>query len=100
MFTGVANIYDPATTVFDGTTYTRTEFPNDVINTPLDPAAVALLSRLPAPTSSGTANNYTRIANDIDHENQFDVRVDGAMGTRLLPLGLRCVAGLRRRVFL
>ena len=81
VFTGVANIYDPATTVFDGTTYTRTEFPNDVINTPLDPSAVALLSRLPAPTSSGQANNYTRIANDIDHENQFDVRVDGAVGT-------------------
>lgn len=81
IFTGVAKIYDPATTVFNGTTYTRTEFPDDVITTPLDPAAVRLLSRLPAPTSSGTANNYTRIANDDDHENQFDVRVDGAMGT-------------------
>ena len=81
IFTGVAKIYDPATTVFNGTAYSRTEFPNDVINTPLDPTAVALLSRLPAPTSSGTANNYTRIANDVDHENQFDVRVDGALGT-------------------
>jgi hypothetical protein len=80
IFTGVAKIYDPATTVFNGTTYTRTEFPGDVITAPFDPAAVRLLSRLPAPTSSGTANNYTRIANDADHENQFDVRVDGAMG--------------------
>ena len=50
IFTGVAKIYDPSTTVFNGTTYSRTEFPNDVITTPLDPAAVALLSRLPAPT--------------------------------------------------
>ncbi|MGA9719320.1 MAG: TonB-dependent receptor, partial [Acidobacteriaceae bacterium] len=81
VFTGVAKIYDPATTVFNGAAYTRTEFPGDVITTPFDPASVRLLSRLPAPTSSGTANNYTRIANDVDHENQFDVRVDGALGT-------------------
>lgn len=80
IFTGVSHIYNPATTVANGNTYTRTEFPNDVITTPLDPAAVALLARLPLPTSSGTANNYTRVANDIDHENQFDVRVDGARG--------------------
>ena len=50
VFTGVAKIYDPATTVFNGGAYTRTEFPSDVIKTPFDPAAVALLSRLPAPT--------------------------------------------------
>ncbi len=81
VFTGVAKIYDPATTVFNNATYTRQEFPNDVIDTPLDSAAVALLSRLPVPTSSGTANNYTRVADDADHENQFDVRVDGALGT-------------------
>ncbi len=81
IFTGVAKIYDPATTVFNGTAYTRTEFPGDVITTPVDPAAVRLLSRMPAPTSSETANNYTRIADDADHENQFDVRVDGALGT-------------------
>ena len=81
IFTGVAKVFDPTTTTFNGTTYARTEFPNDVINKPLDPAAVALLSRFPAPTKSGTANNYTRIANDVDHENQFDARVDGALGT-------------------
>jgi hypothetical protein len=82
IFTGVAKIYDPASTVFNGTTYTRREFPSDVINTPLDPVALALLGRLPLPTTSGAANNYTRVANDIDHENQFDVRVDGARGER------------------
>ncbi|HEX6773296.1 MAG TPA: TonB-dependent receptor [Acidobacteriaceae bacterium] len=80
IFTGVAKIYDPATTVFNGTTYMRTGFPDDVITTPFDLAAERLVSRLPAPTTSGTANNYTRIADDVDHENQFDVRVDGAMG--------------------
>ena len=30
------------------------------------------------PTTTGTANNYTRTANDSDHQNQFDARVDGA----------------------
>lgn len=81
IFTGVAHIFDPATTVVNGTSFVRREFPNDVINTPLDAAAVALLARLPAPTSSGLANNYQRTANDDDHQNQFDVRVDGALGT-------------------
>ena len=79
-FSGVAKIFDPTTTAFNGAAYTRKEFPNDTINKPLDPAAVALLSRLPTPTSGGAANNYTRIGNDIDHENQFDARVDGALG--------------------
>ena len=42
IFTGVAHIYDPtSTTVVNGVTV-RKEFPNDVINIPLDPAAQAL----------------------------------------------------------
>lgn len=82
VFTGVAHIYDPSTTVVSGGKFVRQEFPNDVINKPLDPAAVALLSRFPLPTSSGAANNYTRTANDIDHQNQFDTRIDGAISSR------------------
>ena len=63
--------------------YVRQEFPNDVINTPLDPAAKALLARFPTPTNlTAAANNYTRTANDADHQNQFDIRVDGALGTK------------------
>ena len=58
------------------------EFPNDVINIPFDPAAKSLLARFPTPTSTAAANNYTRTANDSDHQNQFDFRVDGALGTR------------------
>ncbi len=80
VFTGVAHIFDPSTTVFTNGKYVRTEFPNDVINTPLDPAAVLLLNRYPKPTKSGVANNYTRVADDLDHESQFDVRVDGKFG--------------------
>ncbi len=81
-FTGVAKIYDPSTTKFVGGQYVRKEFPNDVINTPLDSAALELLQRYPMPTKSGAANNYTRVANDQDHQNQFDVRVDGVFGQK------------------
>lgn len=79
-FSGVAKIYDPATTQTVNGRITRAEFPSDTINRPLDPAAVALLARYPLPTSSSAANNYTRVANDDDHQQQFDIRVDGAAG--------------------
>ena len=79
IFTGT-HIYDPSSTTIAGGKLVRNEFPNDVINVPLDPAAVALLARFPLPTSAGTANNYTRTANDDDHQQQFDVRIDGARG--------------------
>ncbi len=45
------------------------------INT-FDPAAAALLQRYPNPTSSGSANNFTRIGNEPDNQDQFDVRFD------------------------
>ncbi len=77
IFTGVSHIFDPSTTTFTGGKYVRTEFPDDVINKVLDPIAVQLLNRFPKPTKAGEANNYTRIADDLDHQSQFDVRVDG-----------------------
>ncbi len=78
IFTGVSHIYDPnASQVVAGKTV-RPEFVNDVITEPLDPVARALLARFPTPTTSGAANNYTRTANDADHQNQLDFRVDGA----------------------
>ena len=80
IFTGVSNIYDPTSTTTVNGKFVRQQFANNVINKPLDPAAVALLSHLPTPTSSGAANNYSRTANDDDHQNQFDFRVDGAIG--------------------
>jgi hypothetical protein len=45
------------------------------INT-FDPAAAALLQRYPSPTSSGAANNFTRIGNEPDNQDQFDGRLD------------------------
>lgn len=83
VFTGVSKIYNPATTTVVGGVNVRQEFPNDVINTPFDAAALALLNRFPIPTNlTAAANNYSRTANDADHQNQFDIRIDGAYGTR------------------
>jgi len=77
IFTGVAHIFDPSSTTFTGGKYVRTEFSQDVITTPLDPVAVQFLNRYPQPLpSTGVANNYTRVANDLDHQSQFDLRVD------------------------
>ena len=82
VFTGVSKIFDPTTTQTVAGKFVRQEFPNDVINIPFDSAAKTLLNRFPTPTSSGAANNYTRTANDSDHQNQFDVRIDGAFRNR------------------
>lgn len=41
-----------------------------------DPAAAALLQRYPLPTATGSANNFTRIGNEPDNQDQFDVRLD------------------------
>jgi hypothetical protein len=82
IFTGVSHIYDPSTTQTVAGKFVRSEFTNDAITTPLDPVAKALLARFPTPTSAGAANNYTRTANDADHQNQLDFRVDGAFRGR------------------
>ena len=44
----------------------------------IDSVAAALLSRYPLPTSAGTANNYRRTANEVDDQDQWDVRMDHA----------------------
>src|SRR5262245_5259983 len=72
-------IYDPSTTVGS----TRTPFAGGVIpRTAMDPVALALLARYPQPTSSGTANNYSRTDNVIDNQEQGDIRIDHTFGTR------------------
>jgi hypothetical protein len=48
----------------------------------LDSVAVTLLSRYPAPTSSGAANNFTRVANEPDNQDQFDIRLDHRFSQR------------------
>ena len=77
-------LYDPETTVQSGTTFTRSPFtPTNVIPVDrIDPAALAVLTHYPLPTKSGTANNFTLVANDQDHQNQFDTRLDHKFSDR------------------
>ena len=66
-------IYDPATTAGSS----RLPFPGNTIpRSAMDSAALALLERYPLPTSAGTANNYSRTANEIADQDQGDVRLD------------------------
>ena len=41
-----------------------------------DPVSASLLQRYPLPTAAGAANNFTRIGNEPDAQDQFDVRLD------------------------
>lgn len=82
------NIYDPTTTrPREGANgsggFTRERFANNTI--PLarfDPVARLLLERYPLPTSNGAANNYRRVANETQNQNQFDARLDHRLTER------------------
>jgi hypothetical protein len=66
-------IYDPATTVDN----LRLPFPGNTIPADrFDEVARALLGRYPQPTSTGTANNYRRVGDERQDQNQFSGRVD------------------------
>lgn len=47
-----------------------------------DPVSALLLQRYPAPTSAGAANNFTRVGNESDDQDQSDVRLDHRFSTR------------------
>ena len=49
---------------------------NIVPTTDFDSTARILLARFPLPTAAGAANNYTRIANEEQNQDQFDLRID------------------------
>jgi hypothetical protein len=75
----VPAIFDPASAPGAG----RAPFANNTI--PLgrmDPIALALLQRYPLPTASGTSNNYSRTGNEIDDQDQWDVRLDHRFSNR------------------
>ncbi len=69
----VPAIYDPATTA--GTS--RNVFAGGAIPLArMDPVALALLRRYPQPTGPGVANNFSRTADEVDKQNQWDARID------------------------
>src|SRR5262249_5217651 len=63
-------IYDPATP-------DRQQFPGNIIPVSrIDPVAQQILTHYPAPTTSGTANNFVRQGVEPDSQEQVDGRVD------------------------
>ena len=77
-------LFDPETTVQTPSGSTRSPFtPMNIIPVDrIDPAALAVLNHYPQPTKSGTANNFTLVGNDQDHQNQFDTRLDQRFSDR------------------
>jgi len=74
----VAPLYDPATTrTVSGGGSARDLFPgNSIPSGRIDPVAAALLARYPLPNLPGTANNYRRLADERDDQDQLDLRLD------------------------
>ncbi len=82
--TKIPRIYNPATTQsLPGGGYAREPFAENTIpGDRIDPIASLLLARYPEPTSPGTANNYKRVGNEDDTQDQFDIRVDHRLSDR------------------
>jgi hypothetical protein len=80
----VPKIYDPATTQpAPGGGFTRQQFPGNTIPSErIDRVAALLIQRYPPPTSSGTANNYIRVSNEPDTQDQADGRIDHRFSDR------------------
>jgi hypothetical protein len=72
-FSGLPPLCDPLTRTANGCT---TFQGNQIAPSRLDPVAVALLQRVPAPTSEGAVQNLLAVANEDSPMNQFNVRVD------------------------
>ncbi len=80
----VPTIYDPATTrQSTGGGTTRDPFPaNSIPADRIDPVAASLLGRYPLSNLPGTANNYRRLGNETDDQDQLDVRMDHRASNR------------------
>jgi hypothetical protein len=80
----VPTVFDPATTRQLPTGgFTRTPFAGNQI--PLDrfdPVARRLLDRFPLPNAPGTANNFRRVTDETQIQDQFDVRLDHRFSER------------------
>lgn len=90
-FSGVANIYDPASTTLTGTNaYTRTAFPNNIIpESRMDSPGKMLANMYPDPTTSigATSGIYTQSPSRTQKDDTFDVRVDHSLSPNNLLFG-------------
>ncbi len=70
-------IFDPATTTVVGSSYTRTQFPGNIIPASrFDPVTVKMVNAYPLPQTAGLTNNYTTNLNQVQNWDQGDIRVD------------------------
>ena len=70
-------IFDPATTVQNGTAFTRQQFSNNIIpRDRLDPVTAKLINAYPLPTSTALVNNLVTAPTRTQDWDQYDVRVD------------------------
>ncbi len=70
-------IYDPATTAVSGSSYTRQQFPNNMIPANrFDPVTAKLINAYPAPQTSALTNNYLANLSQVQTWDQGDVRFD------------------------
>lgn len=60
---------------------THTPFPGNTISTPMNPAALGLLARVPLPDLPGAANNLLAVDKQSNDNNQFDGRLDHHFST-------------------
>jgi hypothetical protein len=74
-FSGLPVIYDPSGS-------TRVPFPNNRINHPLDPVAVALLADIPRPNLPGIAQNYRTSERQRINLNGYTARLDHQLSTK------------------
>jgi carboxypeptidase family protein/TonB-dependent receptor-like protein len=86
---GGATIYDPAS---NPDPRLRTPFPNNTIpgnsiNNRIDPAALELIKRLPLPTGSGIANNFTPTGGAVFNRTNIDNKVTYNTGGKLTAFG-------------
>jgi Carboxypeptidase regulatory-like domain len=51
-------------------------FPGGVLHAPLDPAAAALLAKVPVPNRPGTANNLLAVEQQASNTDQYNARLD------------------------
>lgn len=61
---------------------TGAPFPGNTINIPLDPAAAALLAKVPLPNLSGASNNLLAVDKQTNSNNQGNARLDHQFSAR------------------
>ena len=83
----LVTIYDPSTTVAQGTGYVRTAFPGNVIPTSrIDPVAKNVVNYYPSPNQPGLpfsgVNNYYVATTTVENTNSVDVKIDENLNDR------------------